>query len=104
MPRRSPAPRKAPQPAPAVPPAARAGTRGADGDLYQRLRALRVRIARREGLPPFLVFSDRTLQEMARLRPRSETAMLAVTGVGKRKLEQYGTEFLDEIRRYSSRK
>ena len=92
---------RAPQPAPPVPPAARAGTRGADGDLYQRLRALRVRIARREGLPPFLVFSDRTLQEMARLRPRSETAMLAVTGVGKHKLEQYGTEFLDEIRRYS---
>ena len=69
-------------------------------ETIERLKR-NLRIARREGLPPFLVLSDRTLQEMARLRPRSETAMLAVTGVGKRKLEQYGTEFLDEIRRYS---
>lgn len=76
--------------------------RGSDGDLYQLLRALRTRVARSEGLPPFMVFSDKTLQEMARLRPANPDALLRVSGVGKQKLAQYGDLFLDEIQRYGS--
>ena len=74
--------------------------RGSDGDLYQLLRALRTKIARKEGLPPFMVFSDKTLQEIARLRPTKPEAFLKISGVGKQKLSQYGDLFMDEVRSY----
>ncbi|MEK6608464.1 MAG: ATP-dependent DNA helicase RecQ [Myxococcota bacterium] len=65
-----------------------------DGEIFLRLKALRRRLADAAGLPAYIVFSDATLLAMARMRPRSETELLAVPGVGPRKLAQWGGEFL----------
>lgn len=89
---------------PKTKPVALPNTRGSDGDLYLRLRTLRTSIARKEGLPPFMVFSDATLQQMARLRPRNADELLQVSGVGQKKLKQYGDAFLQEIADYLSGK
>jgi ATP-dependent DNA helicase RecQ len=62
--------------------------------LFEALRALRREIADREGVPPYVVFHDATLREMAVARPATEEAMLDIGGVGERKLEKYGAEFL----------
>ncbi len=70
---------------------------GVDPDLFERLRALRREIAQREGVPPYVVFSDATLREMARLRPATPDGLLAVKGVGETKLARYGQEFLAAI-------
>ncbi len=82
-------------------PAAHAGEEwaGVDTELFERLRALRREIAQREGVPPYVVFSDATLREMARLGPRSEAELLSVKGVGETKLARYGQAFLDAIAR-----
>ena len=68
-----------------------------DGDLFERLRMLRRRLADEQGVPAYVVFSDATLQEMAVLRPASLEALLAVNGVGEVKLERYGAAFLEEL-------
>ena len=75
---------------------------GADGELFDRLRALRKELAGARGVPAYVVFSDRTLQEMAALEPRSREDLLAVHGVGQKKLDEYGELFLAEIRRSRS--
>ncbi len=69
-----------------------------DRDLFDRLRALRLQIARARGVPPYVIFHDTTLREMARLRPASVDALRGVYGVGARKAEDLGTVFLDVIR------
>ncbi|MBM4131442.1 DNA helicase RecQ [bacterium] len=66
--------------------------------LFDRLRALRKRLASEAGVPPYVIFHDRTLAEMARRRPTSEAALLGISGVGQAKLERYGEAFLGEIR------
>ena len=71
----------------------------ADG-LFEKLRALRRTLADENNVPAYVVFSDRTLLEMADVRPRDEIEMLGVSGVGEHKMKQYGKQFLDEIRRY----
>lgn len=65
--------------------------------LFQRLRALRAILARENGVPAYIIFSDATLRDMAARCPRSEEELLAVSGVGQKKLEQYGESFLTEI-------
>ncbi|BDU75624.1 RecQ family ATP-dependent DNA helicase [Mesoterricola sediminis] len=65
--------------------------------LYLKLKALRKRIADGKQLPAYLVFSDATLQELARSRPATLSEMLAVSGVGPRKLDLYGADFLEAI-------
>jgi ATP-dependent DNA helicase RecQ len=65
--------------------------------LYQRLRELRVSIARMQGVPPFVVFSDKTLREMAAAEPLTPRALLEISGVGAQKSARYGTAFLDAI-------
>jgi ATP-dependent DNA helicase RecQ len=73
----------------------------ADPDaLFEELRALRRRIAERDGVPPYVVFHDSTLREIAALQPTSGEGLLDVTGVGARKLEKYGEEFLAVLRRW----
>lgn len=62
--------------------------------LFDRLRTLRKRIADTANVPPFVVFSDATLLEMASSKPRDERELLAVTGVGTHKLNKYGAAFL----------
>ncbi len=66
----------------------------AEDDLFQLLRAVRRDLANRDGVPPFVVFSDATLRDMARNRPRNQTEMLRVSGVGQVKMEKYGEPFL----------
>ena len=66
--------------------------------LFERLRGLRKRLADEQGVPAYVVFSDATLLEMAATRPRDESALLAVSGVGPAKLERYGEEFLALLR------
>lgn len=68
--------------------------------LFERLRALRRTIAAREKLPPYMIFADNTLREMAEVCPTERTALLRINGVGERKLEKYGWEFLAEIQAY----
>jgi ATP-dependent DNA helicase RecQ len=70
--------------------------------LFELLRSLRKQIADEQGIPPYVVFSDRTLHEMATIFPRTAEAMLTVSGVGEVKLERYGRQFLRLIDRYCS--
>lgn len=73
-----------------------------DQALFDKLRALRKQIADSAKLPPFVVFSDATLAEMSRRYPQNHLEMRQVTGVGDRKLQQYGDAFLAEIRQYQA--
>jgi ATP-dependent DNA helicase RecQ len=73
---------------------------GVDRNLFDRLRAIRLEIARSRGVPPYVIFHDATLREMARLRPTTVTDLLAVKGVGARKAEDLGEVFLDAIREH----
>ena len=68
-----------------------------DEGLFDELRRLRKELADAEGKPPYIVFGDATLVQMARDKPLSEEDLLGITGVGERKLEKYGREFLDAI-------
>lgn len=65
-----------------------------DPTLFEALRELRKELARRDGVPPFVIFSDATLAEMGATRPRDEQELLAINGVGQVKLERYGQDFL----------
>lgn len=66
--------------------------------LFEKLRALRMEIARKEKVPPYIVFSDKTLTHMCRLKPENREEMLTVTGVGEYKYEKYGEQFILLIR------
>jgi len=68
--------------------------------LFDRLRALRRELALRENLPPYMIFADSTLREMAQLCPLDHRSMIRISGVGERKLEKYGSMFLEEIRSF----
>lgn len=61
--------------------------------LFENLRGLRAEIAREEKVPPYIVFSDKTLVFMSRIKPKNREEMLQVTGVGEYKLERYGLRF-----------
>lgn len=65
--------------------------------LFERLRLLRYKIAQEEDIPAYLIFSDATLKDMERQRPMSEDDFIKVSGVGQRKMEVYGDEFIAEI-------
>ncbi len=73
----------------------------ADG-LFECLRTLRKKLADENNVPAYVVFSDKTLWEMAALRPRDAIEMRGISGVGEHKLNLYGDTFLDEIRRYEN--
>ena len=62
---------------------------------FERLRALRSEIAKENGIPPYVVFSDKTLKEMAEKLPHDKEAMLDISGVGEVKFERYGEAFLE---------
>lgn len=72
---------------------------GVDRDLFEQLRTLRRELAAYRGVPPYIVFGDATLREMARLRPATLAQMREVRGVGEKKLADYGAAFLDQINR-----
>ncbi len=72
----------------------------AGGELFDRLRTLRKQLADRDGVPPYVVFSDSTLREITELLPETDAQMLAVKGVGQAKLIKYGSPFLEAVRVY----
>ncbi|SEP78026.1 ATP-dependent DNA helicase RecQ [Solimonas aquatica] len=71
-----------------------------DLSLFETLRALRKSLADEQNLPPYMVFSDASLREMAQTQPQTLTAFAEINGVGSRKLEQYGQSFVRTIREY----
>ena len=71
-----------------------------DTGLFETLRNLRREIANQRNVPAYVLFSDATLRDMARLRPSSPSALLGVRGVGERKLADFGERFIDEIKNY----
>ena len=71
-----------------------------DGDLFESLRSLRRELATERGVPAYLLFSDATLRDMARVKPASAAALLGIRGVGERKLADLGQRFLDHIASY----
>ncbi len=72
-------------------------------DLFASLRALRKTLAQRQGVPPYMVFSDKTLHEMCSQKPLTLNAFREVSGVGDAKRDKYGMEFVQEIRAYSEK-
>jgi ATP-dependent DNA helicase RecQ len=74
-----------------------------DRELFDRLRILRKGLAQRQGIPPYMVFSDRTLHEMCRQLPVTLSALREIPGVGDNKRDKYGPEFVLEIRSYSGK-
>jgi len=73
---------------------------GVDRELFEKLRAVRMQIARSRGVPPYVVFHDTTLREMARLKPQTMEALRTVYGVGARKAEDLGEHFLTALREH----
>ena len=69
-------------------------------ELFEQLRKLRLEIAREEAMPPYIIFSDKTLIDMCVKIPKSKQEMLNVSGVGANKFDKYGQRFLDEISTY----
>ena len=85
----------------------RRGRRGAEAEpnpigdpLFEALRALRRELAQEAGVPPYVIFHDSVLREMAASRPASQRDLGAIGGVGARKLEAYGDRFLEVIRQF----
>ncbi|MHB1587909.1 MAG: DNA helicase RecQ [Acidiferrobacteraceae bacterium] len=72
-----------------------------DEALFEALRALRLALAKDQGVPPYIIFHDTTLQEMARTRPASLEQLRDIPGVGAQKLKRYGARFLDEMAKYA---
>ena len=73
-----------------------------DVELFEKLRKLRLQLARDQDLPPFVIFSDKTLKDMSEKMPLTDEEFLAVSGVGKVKLQQYGDMFINEIKEYQA--
>ncbi|MCX5780064.1 MAG: DNA helicase RecQ [Firmicutes bacterium] len=71
-----------------------------DSDIFDLLRSRRKEIAQKSGVPPYVIFHDRTLKEMSIQLPVDDEAMLAITGVGENKLKKYGRQFMEVIRAY----
>lgn len=70
-------------------------------ELFSRLRVLRKRLSEEAGVPPYMVFSDKTLREMCARMPSDAEGLLSVSGVGEAKLARYGAAFLEEIGSYA---
>ena len=70
-----------------------------DRDLWEALRECRRKIASERNLPPYVIFHDATLKQMLAERPADRDALLRISGVGQAKLERYGEQFLEVLRR-----
>jgi ATP-dependent DNA helicase RecQ len=78
----------------------RAGEISCDEALFDRLRRLRKRLADKRGVPPYIVFSDVSLRQMARYYPSNEAEFAQISGVGEQKLKWFGKAFISEIKAY----
>jgi ATP-dependent DNA helicase RecQ len=74
--------------------------REVEADLFDGLRQLRMTIAKREGIPPYIVFPDSTLREMCGIKPTNPAAMLKIKGVGEAKFFKYGAYFIEFFKNY----
>jgi ATP-dependent DNA helicase RecQ len=72
----------------------------ADDDLWHKLRACRMELARSQGVPPYVIFHDSTLLEIVRVKPRDAWRLGQLPGVGTSKLERYGDAFLEVVKRH----
>lgn len=84
--------------------AARPLFEGGDEELFERLRTLRMETAKDEKVPPYVVFSDKTLIEMSAKKPVNKEEILLISGVAQMKYEKYGERFMREIRQYKEEK
>lgn len=71
-------------------------------ELYKELKKVRYAISKEENVPAYIVFNDKTLQEIARELPVNENEFLAISGVGLNKMQEYGEEFMEVVRRFNS--
>ena len=71
-----------------------------DEPLWEALRALRLSLAEKAGVPPYVIFHDATLQEMLKVRPANLSDMNRITGVGEQKLARFGEKFIKEIAKF----
>jgi ATP-dependent DNA helicase RecQ len=71
-----------------------------DIELWEALRACRTDLAGEQGIPPFMIFHDATLKEMLDNKPNSLESFANISGVGQKKLDKYGTEFLAVLKEY----
>lgn len=71
-----------------------------DRELFDILRAVRLELSRKRGIAPYMVFSDASLEDMARNLPMDQSSFLAMNGVGRKKLKQYGGVFIASIKNY----
>lgn len=71
-------------------------------DLFEKLRQLRLEIAKEEAMPPYIIFSDKTLVDMCAKVPVDRAGMLAVSGVGENKFQKYGQRFMDAIAAFTA--
>lgn len=77
---------------------------GFDRELFEQLRAIRRELANANGVPPYVIFGDRTLQDIARYFPQSLESLGNVFGMGRSKLDRYGDRFLRAVRSYAEEK
>ena len=77
---------------------------GVDRELFEELRKLRRNLAKQRAVPAYIVFNDATLRDLARERPATHEELLRISGIGLKKLEQYGKELLHQIREYCRKK
>ena len=73
---------------------------GADAELFDALRGVRLRLARERGVPPYVIFHDTTLRDMAQRKPRTIADLHGIYGIGARKAADFGDAFLDAIRTF----
>ena len=71
-----------------------------DDPMFEALRACRRALAQEAGVPPYVIFHDSTLREMAAARPTSRDGLSEISGVGARKLDAYGDRFIETIRAF----
>jgi ATP-dependent DNA helicase RecQ len=71
-----------------------------DDELFDQLRSLRLTLAQEQNLPPYVVFSDKTLRELAEVQPKTPIEFLQIKGVGQNKLDKYGDAFLAVLKEY----
>lgn len=77
-----------------------AASSGGNAALFEELRGLRMSIARKASVPPYVVFNDKTLREMSSQKPITKEEMLEISGVGETKYKKYGAKFMELIKKY----
>ena len=75
-----------------------------DEELFKQLKLIRTALAREKKVPPYIIFSDKSLTEMAAVKPQNNEEFLSISGVGEKKLKAYGPHFLPAIQGHLNRR